>query len=180
MPLRHGEGKRKSSQSGFLLLSSTPTWRQESILCSHQALGPSARWVRPCPVPARARSEKQAWLAVPGLGCHCCVGVTAQGPLCLGLFVCLSETGLIGLVDCLERWNERRNSRQSLPASPQTFIQPACPESPVFIYPAHTCGYGLYSLQGAGDPAASCLHGTRVSAQKGAEAHLRRKNKTEA
>lgn len=59
-------------------------------------------------------------------------------------------------------------------------IQPSCPESPVFIYPAHTCGYELYSLQGAGDPAASCLHGTCISAQKGVEAHLRRRNKTEA
>ena len=66
------------------------------------------------PSPAQVHSEMQVWLAVPGLACHCCVGVTALGPLCLGLFVCLSETGLIRLVDCLEIWNEGRNSRQSL------------------------------------------------------------------
>lgn len=38
--------------------------------------------------------------------CHCCVGVTTLGPPILGPLACLSETGMLGPGECLQKWNK--------------------------------------------------------------------------
>lgn len=191
LPLRHGgrQVEKLILGPGFLLSSSTPPSCRmmraglrplpsqgvkrgslaRTIPQGRQGGGPGLD-----PGPARVHSEQQAWLTVPGLACHCCVGVTALGPLCLGLFVCLSETGLIRLVDCLERWNERRNSTQSLLRLKHLSSQ--CVLRAQFSFTLQV-GVGRDSI-GCGESVASCLQGTGISAQKGAEIHLQRRNKT--
>lgn len=77
-------------------------------------------------------------------------------------------------MDCLERWNERRNSRQSLLRLKHLSSQ--CVLRAQFSFTLHI-GVSRDSI-GCGESVASCLQGMGISAQKGAEIHLQRRNKT--